>query len=242
MTQQLMSNELRNTLSELATACRVLAMEGHEDGTQGHLSYRDPENRGLWLKRMGVPFGEIKEADDFILIDFDGDKLAGDGRRHAEWPIHTEIMRARPEVNVVGHAHPHFATLFTALQEEFRPFVQDGYRVRGHAVPRFDDTSVLISNAELGRALAAALGDKWAVLMRNHGISFCGENIADATLNAIFLERACRAFFEIKATGLTYRVPDAAELESHAGIFAADWFLTDNWGYFTRKLQRQERP
>jgi len=237
-----MSNELRHRLTDLATACRVLAMEGHEDGTQGHLSYRDPDDRGLWLKRMGVPFGEIVDADDFILIDFEGNKLAGEGRRHAEWPIHTEIMRARPDVNVVGHGHPHFATLFTALEEEFRPFVQDGYRVRGHAAPRFEDTSTLISNPELGQALAAALQDKWAVLMRNHGISFCGETIADAVLTAIFLERACRAFFEIKATGLPFRLPDAVELQEHAGIFTTDWFLTDNWGYFTRKLQRHEQP
>ena len=49
MQEQAMGNELRQTLTELATACRVLAMEGHEDGTQGHLSYRDPDGRGFWL-------------------------------------------------------------------------------------------------------------------------------------------------------------------------------------------------
>ena len=239
MNAHTMSNALRDTLSELAVACRVLAMEGHEDGTQGHLSYRDPEGRGLWLKRQGVSFGEIADADDFVLVDFHGEKLAGGGRRHSEWPIHAEIMKARPEVNVVGHSHPHFATLFSTLQEEFRPFVQDGYRVRGHVVPRFTATSVLIRTPALGQALARALGDKWAVLMRNHGISFCGESVADAALTAIFLERACQAFFEVKASGLPFHLPDDAELREHAKVFTTDWFLGDNWGYFTRKLQRR---
>ncbi len=241
MTEPLMSNALRHALTDLAGACRVLAMEGHEDGTQGHLSLRDPDGRGIWLKRMGVPLGDIHDADDFILIDFDGNQLAGAGRRHAEWPIHTEIMKARADVNVVGHGHPHFATLFTALNEEFRPFVQEGYRVRGHHVARFDDTSVLISKPELGRALATALGDHWAVFMRNHGVTYCGDTIGGAALNAIYLERACKAFFEIKATGLPIRYPDAAELADHAGVFSSDWFVTDNWGYFTRKLERHEQ-
>lgn len=241
MTTPTMSNTLRHDLTDLAAACRVLAMEGHEDGTQGHLSLRDPDGRGVWLKRMGVPLGQIKDADDFILIDFDGNQLTGDGRRHAEWPIHTEIMRARPEVNVVGHGHPHFATLFTALEEEFRPFLQDGYRVRGHKVPRFEETSVLISKPELGSALAGALGDCWAVFMRNHGISYCGETIGGAVLNAIYLERACKAFFEIKATGLPIREPGPKELADHAKVFSSDWFITDNWGYFTDKLARHER-
>ena len=58
------SNELRAHLSDMATACRVLSMEGHEDGTQGHLSLRDPEGRGLWLKRMGVPLGRIGSAEE----------------------------------------------------------------------------------------------------------------------------------------------------------------------------------
>jgi len=235
-----MGNELRSQLFDLAIACRVLAMEGHEDGTQGHLSLRDPDGRGLWLKRMGVPFGAIREPEDFVLIDFDGEILGGNGRRHAEWPIHTEIMKARPDVNVVGHGHPHYATLFTALDTDFQPFVQEGYRVRGHRVARYDDTSTLIVSPELGAGLARALGADWAVFMRNHGISFCGESITDAAMTAVFLEKACKAFFEIKATGLDIRVPDAEELQNHSDIFTSDWFLADNWGYFTDRLTRIE--
>lgn len=240
MNDPIAGNELISQLGDLAVACRVLAMEGHEDGTQGHLSLRDPEGRGLWLKRMGVPFGAIQDAGDFILIDFEGEILVGSGRRHAEWPIHTEIMKARPEVNVVGHGHPHYATLFTALDVDFQPFVQEGYRVRGHRVARYEDTSTLIVSPELGRGLAQSLAGDWAVFMRNHGISFCGESIIDATMTAVFLEKACKAFFEIKATGLDLRVPDAAELKNHADIFTSDWFLADNWGYFTDKLARLE--
>jgi len=49
--------------------------------TLGHLSLRDPEGRGLWLKRNAAGLGEIAGPEDFILIDFDGTKLDGDGGR-----------------------------------------------------------------------------------------------------------------------------------------------------------------
>ena len=241
MNNTVMKNELRATLDDLARACRILAHEGYEDGTQGHLSWRDPEGRGLWLKRMGVPLGAIQDADDFILIDFDGNQLAGSGRRHAEWPIHTEIMLARPDINVVGHGHPHFATLFSALSVDFVPFVQYGYRVRGLRAARFDETSILILDKDQGQSLARALGDTYAVFMRNHGVTICGTGIADAAITGIFLERACKAFFEVKATGLDFRVPPPEELAHQAKIFSSDWFLADNWGYFLDKLKEREQ-
>ena len=59
-------------------------------------------------------------------------------------------------------------------------------------------------------------------------------------MTAIFLERACRAFFEIKATGLDYTVPGPEELDHHAGIFGSDWFIRDNWGYFVDRLAQRE--
>jgi len=236
-----MSNELRARLADMATACRILSMEGHEDGTQGHLSLRDPEGRGLWLKRMGVPLGRIMGPEDFILIDFDGNQLAGDGRRHAEWPIHTEIMRARPEVNVVGHSHPHFATLFSAVEAEFEPIVQAGHRVRGHKVARYEDTSVLILDSEMGADLARSMDGHWAVFLRNHGITFAGEDIAGAALTAIYLEHACRALFEVHASGLPYKVPPKEELAEQDRIFQSEWFLADNWSYFVDRLATGER-
>ncbi len=76
-------------------------MEGHNDMTQGHLSIRDPDGRGFWMKRTGISFAEVKARKDFVLVDFEGDRLIGAGV-HGEWPIHAEIFRSRPDVNAVG--------------------------------------------------------------------------------------------------------------------------------------------
>src|SRR5215470_4770421 len=97
--------ELAAALTDLARACRILEMEGHGDMTLGHLSLRDPAGRGFWLKRNARGLGEILSARDFVLVDHEGRQLAGEGGRHSEWPIHSAILLARPEVLVVAHTH-----------------------------------------------------------------------------------------------------------------------------------------
>ena len=110
--------DLRQSLRRLSVGQRILAMEGHNDITLGHMSLRDPQGRGLWLKKAKRGLDEIFDADDYVLIGFDGKVLESDGPCHSEWPIHTEIMKARPDVNVVVHTHAYYSVLFSAAQQE----------------------------------------------------------------------------------------------------------------------------
>src|SRR4029450_14042609 len=100
------ATELHKSLDELARACRILEMEGHGDMTLGHLSWRDPQQRGFWLKRNRIGLGEVLGADDFVLVDWVGRQLAGSGGRHSEWPIHAEILRLRPGRHAAPHPPP----------------------------------------------------------------------------------------------------------------------------------------
>ena len=117
--------DVHKSLDELARACRVLEMEGHGDMTLGHVSLRDPARRGFWLKRNRIGLGEVQGAGDFVLIDWDGRQLAGEGGRHSEWPIHSEILRMRPDVEVVAHTHPFHACVFSASLDPLQPFGLD---------------------------------------------------------------------------------------------------------------------
>ena len=155
-------------LRDLARAHRILDLEGHNDMSLGHLSWRDPEGRGLWLKRGNIGLEEVQDSD-FILLSFDGEVLEGDGLRHLEWPIHSEILRARPEVNVVAHTHPFHATALSATTAEIRPYTNEGVWFT-ESVPHFKLTSDLVNTPLLGRELAVALGPSAAaVLLKNHG-------------------------------------------------------------------------
>ncbi len=226
-------------LDELAIAHRILAMMGHEDLTSGHLSWRDPIGRGLWIKRSRIGMDEAFELDDFILIDFDGKKLAGSGSCHVEWPIHAEIMRARPEVTTVGHTHAFYAQIFSTTNEPLRPVGKQG--VWFDDIPKFKETCNLVRTPDLGRALASKLGNSDAVFMLSHGIAFVGRTIREATMIAIFLEKAVRAQVTIASTGFAYEWPTDRDAKEKRAVTRTARGIDNYFDYLARRLKRAER-
>src|ERR1700686_5456817 len=112
-----MDTATREQLTGAARACRVLDMEGHGDMTLGHLSVRETAGRGFWMKRNQIGLGEVLGADDFVLVDWDGQQIAGSSGRHSEWPIHSELFRARTDFVLVVRTHPFYASVFSAAIE-----------------------------------------------------------------------------------------------------------------------------
>jgi L-fuculose-phosphate aldolase len=233
------SADIPSSLRDLARAHRILDLEGHNDMSLGHLSWRDPGGRGLWLKRGNIGLEEVQDSD-FILLSFDGEVLAGDGIRHLEWPIHSEILRARPDVNVVAHTHPFHATALSATTEQIRPYTNEGVWFP-ESVPHFKLTSDLVNTPLLGRELAVALGPSAAaVLLKNHGATFVGTGIREATLAGVFLERAARVQLTLAASGLAHTYPDADEIRQKRLTIYPDRAVENFWQYYNRKLDRVE--
>jgi L-fuculose-phosphate aldolase len=226
---------LHDDLEKLARACRILEMEGHGDMTLGHASLRDPEGRGFWLKRNRVGLGEILGPADFVLVDFDGEKRAGDGGRHSEWPIHSEILRRRADVAVVVHSHPLHASVMSGIDEAIEPFTLEAdYFSR---LPRHADEVALVTTKAEGAALAAALGDAFAVLMNNHGVMFCGTSIEHAVCVGVFLEHACRAHLLGRAAGGHAIALSAAVRQRRHGQIMTPVHVEHCWNFFCRKLE-----
>ena len=239
-----LSNSLRADLDELARACRVLELEGQGDRVVGHMALRDPDGRGMWMKRAGVALGEIYDSRDFVLLDFDGKKLAGEGKSHGEWPIHSEIMRLRPEINATSHTHPFYASIYSAADQPLMTVVP---RATTQPVrpPRFDDGDDLICTTEVATAMVECMGRHTAVLLRNHGIVTCGANIEDPVLVAIALEKMCHEALTINASGLTFGCPGEEKLlekfESGAALDPSIIGGKTQWAYLCRKLARAEK-
>ena len=239
-----LTNSLRVDLQELARACRILELEGHGDRVVGHMALRDPEARGMWMKRAGVALGEIFDARDFVLLDFKGNKLAGLGKSHGEWPIHSEILRLRPDINATAHTHPFYASVYSASEEPLMTVVP---RATTQPVrpPRFEGGSGLICSTVVATSMVESMGRQNAVLLRNHGIVTCGADIEDPVLVAIALEKMCHEALTINASGLKFSCPEEEELlrKFEDGI-ALDPFIIGGkiqWSYLCRKLARAEK-
>lgn len=233
-------DSIENVLENLSRAHRILEMEGHGDMSMGHLSYRDPFGRGLWLKRGNLGLEEV-QREDYILIDFEGNVLQGQGLRHLEWPLHTEIMLARPDVNFVGHSHPFYTTVFASTNEKLGAYSNEGVWFAKEGVPRFTLTSNIITTRELGRAHAEALGNAQALLLRNHGASFVGATVKDVTLAGIFLEKAAKFQLTLASSGLSYQEPPDEETQEKIETIYPERARNNFWMYFNRKLDRLEQ-
>lgn len=128
---------------------RVLAENGHSDMVWGHLSVRDPDGHGVWIKRSGLGLEELT-VEDVQLVSWDGEILEGRGAVHLEHHIHTEVMRARTDVDAVIHSHPDAAVTLAATGLPLTPLSHEATYFTPPDIARFTETGDLIRTRELG--------------------------------------------------------------------------------------------
>lgn len=224
-----------HTLREqVALGCRVLGDQGQSDLVWGHLSARDPDGRGVWMKASTYGFEEIT-ADRVLLVDPDGTVVAGSGRRHAEYPIHTEVMATRPDVGAVVHTHSPAAVAFGATGQPLRPVSHEATLFVPPDIARFSATGDLILTRELGRALAETLGQRNAALMVNHGIVVAAPDVATAVVTTVLLDAACRIQLQVLAAGgARHWSSDEEALAKRAHCYP-DPLIRHAWDFLTRQ-------
>jgi L-fuculose-phosphate aldolase len=227
------NTDLATQLDELCASHRILAAEGHEDRTSGHVSWRDPEGRGFWMKRSQIGMDEVRTADDLLLLDFDGKVLAGPGRSHYEWPIHAEILRARPDIMSVGHTHAFYSQIFAATDEPMHPIGKEGAWFDDQ--PKFQETCSLIRTPELGVRVAETLGKADAVFLMSHGVAFAGTNIRECTMVGIYLESAVRAQVTLAMTGFRYTWPSEADARAKRAQTRTESGINNYWNFCIRR-------
>jgi ribulose-5-phosphate 4-epimerase/fuculose-1-phosphate aldolase len=198
-------------IEETAQANRALGASGQSDMVWGHASVRDPEGRGVWMKAAGWSFAEVRSGR-VVLVNAAGQVLVGDGPRHIEYSIHTEVMNARPDVGSVVHTHAPAALAFAALDQPLLAISHDGVEFAEPQVAQFTQTGGLIKSAELGQALAETIGDGVGCLIPRHGLVTVGPDAATAVMRAVLLARACQVQLQSMAAGEIRVWSDSAEI------------------------------
>ena len=224
-----------NPIDAVSLGCRVLGSVDQSDLVWGHLSLRDPAGRGVWMKSSGWGFEEIT-PERVVLVDQDGNTLEGDGSRHAEYPIHTEIMAARPDVNCVVHTHSASAVAFGATGELLRPVSHEANFFVPPAIARFTAATDLILTRELGASLAATVGAGNAALMINHGIVVAAADIPTAVVATVLLDRACSTQLAVMSAGsVRHWTAEEESLAKRAHCYP-DKLIQQAWDYLVRGL------
>jgi ribulose-5-phosphate 4-epimerase/fuculose-1-phosphate aldolase len=190
----------------VATACRILAQQGLAADVLGHVSVRLDEHRILLRCRGPEDRGLLfTVADDIRVVELDGrGDLDGGYAVPNEFHIHTELFRARPDVQAVVHAHPRDVMVAdlagVQLRQVFGAYNIPASRLANQGVPVYP-RSVLVRTPELGRAVAATIEGSGACILRGHGIVTTGESVEQATLRALDLAELSRISTQVALLG-----------------------------------------
>lgn len=186
--------ELQSRRKELAVACRVLAARDLAPGFLGHISLRVDEDRLLIRCRGPRERGlAYTGPGDIRLVDLDGRAGApgelDDGYAPPnELPLHTEVLRTRPNVCAVVHAHPQQVVAADLAGLPIRPIVGafdiPGAKLAAGGVPVYP-RSVLIRDRFLAKEMLAAADDRPVVVLRGHGLTSMGTSCPEAVLRAV---------------------------------------------------------
>lgn len=175
----------------LLATFRTMSDSGLNKGTSGNASVRLEGGSAFLITPSGRPTHSLA-ADDLVVIGAGG-RFEGRLEPSSEWRLHHDIYAAFPTAGAVLHAHSPFATSLACQRPEIPPF--------HYLIALFGGTTVrcaryaTFGTQELSDAVVAALQDRRACLLANHGMVVHGNDLAHALLLAVQFETLCEHYW-----------------------------------------------
>lgn len=195
---------MENLKQIVVWAGRKMIERGLVAGTWGNISIRDRISGSIAITPSGKLYDQIQIAD-IVIVDPDGIVLSG-SRPSSELALHLAIYKSRTDVCSIVHTHSLYATACAVAGKSIPPSLEELVQVVGgpvvvaeYALP---GTETLASNA------VAALGDRSAVLLSNHGAVACGTSVEEALLIAELVEKAAHIHVIAEQLGGARRLTD----------------------------------
>ena len=214
----------------LAACYRLVARYGMTDLIYNHITARVPgPEHHILINAYGMLYEEVT-ASSLIKVD-----LAGNIVDKAEHPysvnaagyiIHSAVHEARADAHCVIHTHTPAGIAVSAMEEGLLPLSQTAMRFHGR-VAYHDYEGPAFNRGEKGR-LVAHLGDKSAMILRNHGLLVCAPSIPQAFNLVYWLEQACRIQVQLLSCHRPLHRADARVVEETAEALSGMEITLDN--------------
>ncbi|MCF3649775.1 class II aldolase/adducin family protein [Synoicihabitans lomoniglobus] len=194
-------NDLRQAIID---TCLALETRGLNQGTSGNVSVRDGAG-GFYLTPSGVPYAAMTPAD-IVRVDLATGAVTGSRKPSSELPFHLAILRARADAEAVVHTHSHYATAVACLRQDI-PAVHylvglfGGARIRCAPYATF-------GSEELSANVVAALTQRRAAIMANHGLVVIGKDLGQALALTAEAETLAKLYLQTLAAGEPHILPD----------------------------------
>jgi L-fuculose-phosphate aldolase len=196
----------KETRDAVIAGCRELVQRGLAFGTSGNVSVRRNE-RCFFISPTGMPYHTL-EPDDIPLVDIDG-RWFGRRRPSSEWRFHRDVFRSRNDVAAIVHTHSPKATSLACTGRGIPAFhymvaVAGGSDIRCAPYHTF-------GTQDLSDAAVAALEDRKACLLANHGVITVGADLPAALALAGEIENLAAQYCMALALGKV-RILDETEM------------------------------
>lgn len=175
-------------LTQLVDACRWIGARGWAPATGGNMSVRE-DARWCWLSESGKDKGSLTAAD-FLQVDIASNAAPSGRLPSAETGLHTLIYRLYPQAGAVLHVHTVNATVLSRIEKS------PALRLRGYemqkslrgqtshlesvTVPLFDNDQDIDALARRIERRAAEAPLEYGFLLRGHGLTCWGRDVAEA--------------------------------------------------------------
>ena len=219
--------ELRERLAQSIRICvREELLENF-----GHVSARDPESQRIFVLRHLHERLDRVSANDFIEVNESGKPIHEDTEPPKEVLLHTAIYRRRKDINGIVYSHPLYSTILGVLGRQILPllanctFIKSGIRV--FDVPRY------IGNSQTAELMINELGSSVALLLRGSGLVTVAENIQEATMLSILIEKSAKVQYMASAIGEPRPIV-ADEMPGKFGNMPTHFFES-SWDHYVSK-------
>ena len=185
----LLLEELRRQV--VAVGLEALA-RGVVHGTAGNMSVRDPASGLIAISPSGIPYPAVTPAD-VVVVDDRGETVDGERKPSSETPLHTMVMRTRPDIAAIVHTHSHYATVVSCIRPCLPAILTEVCLVVGETVPvtRYG----LTGTPDFGQSVVEVLEPETkAVILKNHGLICFGNDFDEALLVAEIVEEAAKVY------------------------------------------------
>jgi L-fuculose-phosphate aldolase len=220
---------------EVALAGRILALLGQSDAILGFVGARAEDGASFWMKQMPMGLDEVKPGD-LLRIDYEGNVVEGEGRKHNEWVLFAAMFRDHPEMAAAVHTHAPYCLAVAAQGKSIEPFDQFGTYFFAHGVPLYEGSSDRVYTFELAEAILDTMGACPATIISYHGILTHGSGVREACMRAVYLEKAAQTQFLAYQGGAAK--PLGETLARKLGLNAPyDLLYEFSWNYYERQIK-----
>ena len=214
----------------LAACYRLMSVYGMTDLVYNHITARVPGSEDhILINAYGMLYDEIT-ASSLIKIDLEGRTVLQPDHDYsvnaAGYVIHSAVHSARHDAHCVIHTHTRAGTAVSALADGLLPLSQTAMRFAGHLA--YHDYEGPAFNRGERERLVADLGDKNAMILRNHGLLVCAPSIPQAFNLIYWLEQACRIQIDILSCGQPLSVPTSDVVEGTSAALSGAEITLDN--------------